>query len=495
MKKIIFYTFLTFLSVFSSCSSFLDEKPKDRLVVDNFYSSAKDGQAAVDATYAQLNTLYNRLMYMLGDLPTDDMKNGLGMPNAFLQNLEFLRIDSQNTFVKDMWVNCYAGISRANAAINNIPNITMDETLKSRFIAEARFLRALYYFNLVRFFGDVPLITKLETIEDALGPRIPKDQIYQQIIDDLSFAETNLPLRKDYGSKDEGRATKGAAKILLGKVYLTKGDFPKAKDKLAEVVEAESTYGYGLVPNYADNWNPAKEPGIEAVLYLDYKKAPYVNNGEMGLAGPKYSVPGGNIGVTGSNEADIPTRELYDQFDAKDTRRSKNFKFDFLNPVTGKILTSSIPLSGKYWLDGVLSSTDCDVNMHIIRYADAILMYAEALNETGDAINALTQLNRVRTRAFGDASGNLSAMSKDDFKKAVINERRLEFVHEGNRWFDLSRTGTFVQRMKDHSAYESKVAEKNKTDIALNVKDAHLLMPIPQVERDLNPLLTQNPGY
>lgn len=104
-------------------------------------------------------------------------------------------------------------------------------------------------------------------------------------------------------------------------------------------------------------------------------------------------------------------------------------------------------------------------------------------------------MNRVRTRAFGDASGNLSAMSKDDFKKAVINERRLEFVHEGNRWFDLSRTGTFVQRMKDHSAYESKVAEKNKTDIALNVKDAHLLMPIPQVERDLNPLLTQNPGY
>ena len=495
MKKILFYSLLTFLSVFSSCSSFLDEKPTDRLVVDNFYSSAKDGQAAVDATYAQLNTLYNRLMYMLADLPTDDMKNGLGMPNAFLQNLEFLRIDSQNTFVKDMWVNCYAGISRANAAINNIPKITMDETLKNRLIGEARFLRALYYFNLVRFFGDVPLITKLESINDAMGPRVPKDQIYQLIIDDLSFAETNLPLRKDYGSKEEGRATKGAAKILLGKVYLTKGDFTKAKDKLAEVVEAENNFGYGLVANYADNWNPAKEPGIEAVFYLEYKKAPYTSNGEMGLAGPKYSIPGGNIGVTGSNEADIPTRELYDLFDPKDTRRSKNFKFDFLNPLTGKVLTSSIPLSGKFWLDGILSSADCDVNMHIIRYADAILMYAEALNETGSSENALAQLNRIRTRAFGDASGNLTSMSKDEFKKAVINERRLEFVHEGNRWFDLSRTGTFVQRMKDHSAYESKVAEKNKTDIALNVKDAHLLMPIPQLERDLNKELTQNPGY
>jgi len=495
MKKIIFYTLLTFLSVFSSCSSFLDEKPTDRLVVDNFYSSAKDAQAAVDATYAQLNLLYNRLMYMLADLPTDDMKNGLGMPNAFLQNLEFLRIDSQNTFVKDMWINCYAGISRANAAIENIPKVTMDETIKNRLIGEAKFLRALYYFNLVRFFGDVPLITKLETISDAMGARIPKDQIYQQIIDDLSFAEANLPLRKDYASKEEGRATKGAAKILLGKVYLTKGDFTKAKDKLAEVVDSESTYGYGLQTNYADNWVPGKETGIEAVFYVEYKKAPFTSNGEMGLAGPKYSIPGGSIGVTGSNEADIPTRELYNQFDAKDSRRSKNFKFDFLNPVTGKVLTSSIPLSGKYWLDGVLSAADCDVNMHVIRYADAILMYAEALNETGASEKALEQLNRIRTRAFGDASGNLSTMSKDDFKKAVINERRLEFVHEGNRWFDLSRTGTFVQRMKDHSAYEANVAEKIKTDIAVNVKAAHLLMPVPQLERDLNPALTQNPGY
>lgn len=494
MKKIALYTLLTFLSVFSSCS-FLDEKPTDRLVVDNFYTSAKDAKAAVDAIYAQLNTLYNRNMYMLGDLPTDDMKNGLGMPNAFLQNLEFLRIDPQNTFVKDMWVNCYGGISRANAAIENIPKITMDETLKSRLIGEAKFLRALYYFNLVRFFGDVPLITKLTTISDAMGPRIPKDQVYQLIIEDLGFAEANLPLRNDYTSKEEGRATKGAAKILLGKVYLTKGEFAKAKDKLAEVVESESPYGYGLQPNYADNWNPAKEPGIEAVFYLEYKKAPFVSNGEMGLAGPKYSIPGGNIGVTGSNEADIPTRELYDQFSTNDLRRSKNFKFDFLNPVTGKVLTSSIPLSGKYWLDGVVAAQDCDVNMHIIRYADAILMYAEALNETGDVVKSLALLNRIRTRAFGNTSGNLTAMSKEEFKKAVINERRLEFVHEGNRWFDLVRTGTFVQRMKDHSAYEANVAEKNKSDIATNVKDAFLLMPVPQQERDLNPALTQNPGY
>ena len=493
MKRIITYSFVTILTVFSSCSK-LEEKPTDRLVVGNFYLSAKDAQAAVDAVYAQLDNIYNRLIYLTADLPTDDLKNGLGMANANLQNIENLFINPQNPFIANMWVYNYVGISSANAAINNIPKVKMDETLKSRLIGEAKFLRALYYFNLVRFFGDVPLVTKLETINDAMGPRTSKEQVYQQIIDDLSFAEANLPLRSEYSSKDEGRATKGAAKILLGKVYLTMGDFTKAKDKLAEVVENEITYGYGLDPNYADNWDPAKEPGIEAVFYIDYKKSPLLYNGEMIDGGPKYSIPGGNIGLD-AWEAVIPTRELYDQFSANDTRRSKNFRFDFTNVVTGEVLTSSIPLYGKFWLDGILTGIDCDVNMHIIRYADAILIYAEALNETGDAVKALTQLNRIRTRAFGDASGNLSPMSNDDFRKAVINERRLEFVLEGNRWFDLVRTGTFVQRMKEHSAYEANVAEKNKTEIAINVKDAYLLMPIPQQEIDLNHLLIQNPGY
>lgn len=134
--------------------SFLDENPTDRLVVDNFYTSEKDAVAAVDATYETLNSLYNRLMYMLAELPTDNMKNGLGMPNANLQDLEFLRFNSQNTFIKDMWKNSYAGISRANTAIEKIPGIKMNADKQNQCVGEAKFLRALYYFNLVRFFGD-----------------------------------------------------------------------------------------------------------------------------------------------------------------------------------------------------------------------------------------------------------------------------------------------------------------------------------------------------
>jgi hypothetical protein len=464
-------------------------------VINNFYSSQQDAEAAVNATYQQLGSLYNRLMYNVAELPTDVMKNGLGMPNAFLQDLEFMRYTSENTFIRDMWNNSYAGIMKANAAINNIPSVTMDREMQARLIAEAKFLRGLYYFNLVRFFGDLPLVTKLESIDDAMGPRISKEQVYAQIIQDLSDAETALPLRSQYTSVDEGRATRGAAKILLGKVYLTRGDFAAARDKLAEVVEHEAEYGYGLHTNYADNWNTETEAGIEAVFYIEFKKPPMPSNGEMGLAGPKYSVPGGNIGVANSNEADIPTQELWDAFDEKDLRRPVNLRYEFYSYIENTNVMSSIPLFAKYWIEGLTAVNQCDINMHILRYADALLMYAEALNEEGQSAEAHQALNRVRERAFGDKSGNFSGLSKEEFRAKILDERRLEFPIEGHRWFDLVRTGTLIQRMKEHSNYEAGVAERNKTDIAANIKDHMTLMPIPQRELDLNPELTQNPGW
>lgn len=493
MRAILFSCVLMFILLNTRCS-FLDEEPIDRLVVNNFYTSEKDAQTAVDATYQQLNSIYSRCMYMLCDLTCDGMKNGLGMPNSNLQDLEFLRHTPQNTFIKDMWSNNYAGIMKANAAINNIPSIMMDQSKQQRLIGEAKFLRALYYFNLVRFFGDVPLVTQLETIEDAMGPRIAKEQIYDQIVSDLTDAENSLPYPSEYGTTDIGRATKGAAKILLGKVYLTKGDFTLAKEKLAEVVEQEGTYGYGLHENYGDNWNLETEAGKEAVFYIEYKPDPLPHNDEMSLIGPKYSIPEA-IDVNGSNEADIPTIELNDAFEENDTRKAVNLRTHYTNPVNGKELISSIPLFGKYWQDGLTAIKFCEINMHIIRYSDALLMYAEALNEVGESAKAHEVLNRVRERAFGDTSKNYSGLSKNDFRTAILNERFLEFPIEGHRWFDLVRTGVFVQRMKEHSVYESSVAEANKTDIGNNVKDYMVLMPIPQRELDLNPELTQNPGW
>lgn len=489
------YLFITFLFVITGCkkSDFLKENPQDRFVTDNFFSGEKDAQASVDAVYNQLYSIYQRNMILLNDLPTDDEKNGIGMPNQFLIDLEFLRYTAENTFVRDMWAFNYSGIQRANSAINNIGKITMDDVFKKRLLGEASFLRALYYFNLVRFYGDVPLISKLESLQDALIARASKAEVYKQIISDLQFAETNLP--KTYTSTNIGRATSGAAKVLLGKVYLTMGDFQNCVTKLDEVVQNEATYGFGLNINFKDNWRTPTENGKEMVFSVQMMQPPGTPNGQMVLQGPKYSVPGGGVPGLVGNEADIPTMDLYNKYISGDTRKEVTFKLDYLSPANGRIYKSSIPLFGKYWEEGQTITANCNVNFHVIRYSDALLMYAEALNETGNTQKALTVLNRVRGRAFGDVLHNYILVSQADFRDLVYLERRLEFANEGQRWFDLVRTGRLFQTMKAHGTLEAQLAEANKTTITANAKEFQSLYPVPQREMDINKLLMQNKGY
>jgi len=495
MKKI--FCFLLLILFVTSCekSTFLKESPKDRFVEGNFYSSASDAESAVNAIYNQLYSIYDRSMILLNDLTTDDEKNGLGMPNQYLQDLEYLKYTAENTFVRDMWGNNYSGIGRANSAISNIEGMSFDVALKTRFLGEAHFLRGLYYFNLVRFFGDVPLILKLESLQDALIPRTSRDSVYAQIIQDLQFAEDNLP--KSYNSKNLGRATSGAAKILLGKVYLTIHDFQKAADKLAEVVDNEDEFGYGLNDNFADNWKIATENGKESVLAVQDLPPPGHTNGQMALQGPKYSVAGGGgvPGITGANEADIPTVDLYTKYIAGDSRKDVTFKIDYVSPTNGQTYRSSIPLFGKYWEEGLTKLGNCDINVQIIRYSDAILMYAEALNEIGNTQKAIELLNRVRERAFHGNSHDYSDLSQSELRAKIDLERRLEFANEGQRWFDLVRTGRLYEIMQAHGKLESQLAESNKTLITQNAKAFQNLYPIPQREIDLNKLLTQNEGW
>lgn len=496
MKNIVLsIIFIIGFLLMNSCSDFLEEKPEDRFVVDNFYSGKTDAEAALAAVYQQLYSIYERYIFLLNALPADDEKNGLGMPNQFLQNLEYLRHTSENQFTRQMWERNYSGIARANTAIINIPNVNMDETLRNRLVGETKFLRALYYFNLVRFYGDVPLILKLESIQDAMGARTPKEEVYQQIIQDLKDAEANLPI--SYGTQDIGRATKGAAKILLGKVYLTMHDYQASVNILGEVIENEASYGYGLHDYYGDNWEKNTENGKEMVFTIEFMDPPGDGNSAMQLQGPKYSLPGGFgvLGLANSNEADIPTRELYDLFTDDDERKAETFTTDFVSLIDGSIHTSSIPIFTKYWEENENIAVNSDANMHVIRYADALLMYAEALNEVGQTNKALTYLNRVRERAFNTTEKNYLDLTQEEFRTAVWKERRMELAMEGHRWFDLVRTGRFIQRMKDHAAYEASVAESNKVEIAQNIQDYMILMPIPQREVDLNTALKQNQGY
>lgn len=479
---------------FTACGDFLEENPVDRFTTANFYSSESDAEAAVNAVYQQLYSIYRREMYLLNDLPADDHKNGLGMPNQFLQDLEFLRHTSENQFVRQMWQNNYSGISRANTAILNIPKINMNEALKNRFIAVAKFLRALFYFNLVRFYGDVPLVLKIESLQDAMALRTEKEKVYDQIIEDLQFAEQHLLLPSE---TESGRATIGAAKILLGKVYLTKHEYQKSVNTLGEVIENEAAYGYGLHEDYGDNWKVATENGKEMVFSIEFMAPPGATNSQMSLSGPKYSIHkgGGVPGINGANEADIPTEDLYSQFVDNDERKNVTFKMDYWSPKDNKIYTSAIPLFGKYWEEGETTTGRCGINMHVIRYADALLMYAEALNEAGRTPDALVHLNRVRERAFNDPDYTYTGLDQEGLRQAVWQERRLELALEGHRWFDLVRTGRFVEVMKAHGLKEAELAEGNKTEITANVADHQVLYPVPQREIDLNRELQQNRGY
>lgn len=497
MKNLVYKSLVLCLLVgFSiSCTdNFLAEDPQGQLTQQNFYQSEKDAVAAVNGTYNQLYSLYTRLMFLVGDLPVDVEKNGLGMPNQYLQNLEFMRYTSENTFIRSMWSNNYSGINRANTAIINISEMEeslISENIKNRLIGELRFLRGLYYFNLVRYFGDVPLVTNAETVQDAMIPRTPKEEVYSQIISDLEFAEQNLPI--EHKDADMGRATKGAAKILLGKVYLRRENWSMASTILGEVVENEGQYGYGLFEDYGDNWGQATETGKEAVFYVEFMSPPLNSNGSGGLQGPKYSVHEGQ-GIpcksSASYEADIPTEELYNRFSDEDERKGVTFQTEF--HCGEDVYPSSIPIFTKYWDEDVSVPTQSQHNFHIVRYADALLMYAEALFEQGNETQALAQINRVRERAFNDSEHNFSTLTREK----IWEERLLELAQEGHRWFDLTRQGRFIERMKEHSHQEEEIAgEPVRASIRQNVKDYMNLMPIPQREIDVNPNLEQNPGW
>ncbi|QGY47543.1 RagB/SusD family nutrient uptake outer membrane protein [Maribellus comscasis] len=501
MKKIfkIHYLFFLIAGILSACN-LLEENPEDRFVVGNFYSSETDAEAAINAIYARLygdwQGTYELQFSWLTDLTTDDMKNGIGMASSTNQDLEYLRYNTENPIVRNVWQVTYDGITRANTAIDAIPDVTMDETKKNQFLGEAKFLRALFYFNAVRLWGDVPLVTKLESLDDAYTTRSPKEEVYSQIIEDLTFATNNLP--KEYTSKDIGKATEGTAKILLAKVYLTRENWQDAANVLSEVISNEAAYGYGLNENYRDNWEIATENGMEMVFSVQFMESPGNANGIMYAIAPKYSVPGGGgvPGISGAWESDIPTQELYNLFDDYDERKAATFNLDYVSPTNSQVYTSSIPLIYKYFETGENICGNCDVNFHILRYSDAILMYAEALNELGKTNEALPYINRIRERAFNDSEHNYSGLSQSELREKIKLERRLEFVFEGNRFFDLVRWGDFVERMKEHGQVEAQLAgEPLKTTITNNVKDFKTLFPVPQRERDLNPDLSQNTGW
>ncbi|WP_106596353.1 RagB/SusD family nutrient uptake outer membrane protein [Dyadobacter jiangsuensis] len=474
MKKIL----LLIMGIFSftACTD-LNEDPASLITTEQFYKTESDALAAVTAVYnAALNngglTMYNRLFHLAFEIMSDDAIAGLRVTNADVRTISVLAHSTTNDRVDELWKESYVAINRANIAIARIPGIEMDATLRTRLVNETKFLRGLLYFNLVRLWGDVPLILEEngslsnEAIQVA---RTPKEDVYKQIIQDLTDAEA---LPSSFTGANAGRATGGAAKSILAKVYLTRQEWDKAAAKSLEVINGP--YGYDLFENFADVFNVATKNGKEHIFSVQCKSNVNGQGNRLASSATPVGIPG--VASAGTDE---PHADVYKLFSDKDKRRDVTFFTSLVSPTTGKEITFP-PRFFKYFDPAqIVNPTESAKNIPVIRFAEILLIYAEALNEgSGPTADAYAAVNRVRKRAGLDA---LSGLSKDGFREAVYLERRLELMFEFQRWFDLVRTKRMITAL--HAAGKTNAAEK------------HYLHPIPQREMDLNPKLLQNPGW
>lgn len=490
MKKIIIL-FLLSAGLFVSCAD-LEVTPTSFVTEDNYFQTQDDAVASVTAVYASLSldpgeqSLFGRNLYFLTDMGSDYAAAGVSATNPQVRAMSALTHDATNDRVQVAWRQIYAGINRANVSIDNIPKVSGNEIVKTRLINEAKFIRGLLYFQAVRLWGGVPIVLHEPTsiqLESLKSRRATVDEVYAQIISDLTAAES---LPATYTAADAGRATSGAAKAILTKVYLTRKDWPNTILKAKEVINGG--YGYALFENFQDIFTKTKKNGKEHIFSVQFEP----NQAGNGSSGNNFQATS-FTGFTATEPADIisDVALFYDIYAPGDTRRDVSYAKQLLNPTTGTLYTFPKPIFKKYLdLTNLATPGNVSINFPIIRYADILLSLAEAINEQGAPTSEAYELiNQVRRRAFGkpittpDATVDLTGLDQTAFKAAIQEERKKEFVQEGQRWFDLVRWGTLVTEVKKVTAKNS-VSEKNN------------LYPIPQSERNFDPVgLPQNPGY
>lgn len=477
----------------SSCNGFLDREPWDSIDTSKSFQAAEDAIAAVNGAYQPLQwaKLYNMRMWTL-DIVAGNSIVGAGGGTDGIETTDLANFitTTDNAGVLDVWRGPAPGILRCNFVIKNVPGMNIDSSLKNRCLGEAKFLRAHYYFILVRLFGEVPLITEPQTPEDDLKPfRASQEQIYTLIEQDLKEAITLLPDRSSYSASDLGRASKGAAMGLLAKVYLTQN---KEYAEIVRLCEEVQKLGYRLNEDYSDNFNPKKKNGTESLFEVQYYgKTSYDFWGNENQASWLSAFTGARNSdmVAGGYGWNQPTAEFVSQYETGDLRKDKTILYMGCPDYEGKQYQSSYSTTG-YNLRKFLVSKSISMdfntspaNFVVLRYADVLLMKAEALNEQGFTTNAEAPLYEVRKRAGLTNRADIEGLTQVQMREKIIHERRMELAFEGDRWFDLVRLKEGYALKFLHAIGKTNATEK------------HLLMPIPLKEKEANENLAQNPGY
>ncbi|MBC8081993.1 MAG: RagB/SusD family nutrient uptake outer membrane protein, partial [Hymenobacter sp.] len=493
---------------------FLEEAPSDQITDANFYRTQADAIQAVTAIYSELNRegQYNQSLWamdIMADVSTTG--GGGGGDGIEYQQLENFNIPSTNQVATRLWGSCFIGIQRANIVLQKVPLITdIDPVIQQRCLGEAQFLRAKYYFDLVRVYGDVPLFTIPPASVAAVSiPRTPAAEVYAQIERDLTDAIGNLP--PSYSGEDLGRATRWAATGLLAKVYITEGKRVEAAQRAREVIAGS---GKALWPNYGNNFNVLNENGQESLFEVQYINGRnQFDRNSVGSAANQFFAPrGGGLTPQGDGYGfNIPEPDFVNGYEAGDTRRAVTifspgdvWPGGGINP--GSLPGSPFGYSSRKWFVGRVNTNiwDSPLNIPVLRLAEIYLILAEAVGPTPGPDGGLEAINKVRRRAFGlpidtpSAARDLTATTPN-FTAAVLRERLYELAFEFDRWFDLKRTSinnpsitehSFIPRMTAHAAFLRTVGVQRGVPTATN-----LVLPIPQTELDANRALVQNPGY
>lgn len=456
-----------------ACQKFLQETPADFLAAENFYQNEGDAVAGLNGVFNALlpQTYYGRTGWQITELPAELIR--VGSTTDERAQLSRFTYTPTNTEINSWWTNSYRMINRANDVIEKVPAIGMDATRKANIIGNARFLRALGYFDLARCFGDVPLVTLTVKgpADDLRVPRTPLAQVYEQIIADLRFAEANCYREDRIAAGEKGRVSSGAAAAVLAKVFVTRassaaaqpGDNQSGLDACTRVIASNQ---YSLLPVYGDVFNPDKENGPEHIFSIQFDLPP--NTGSIIV---RQFLPAQLAGLGTFTVEDSLVRS----YRATDVRRAWNISN----------LAGTTTLARYYFnkfRDDKRIINDARTNYLITRYADLLLLQSEARNnlDPNDPLK-YDGYNKVRQRAGLAPWPTARATTKDAFVDMLLRERGWELCQEGHRWFDLVRMNRLMERER---------VIFNRT-----VDPKYLLFPLPQPELLLNPNLTQNAGY
>ncbi len=511
MKKYII-TLTVSLIILSGCKRNFDEVNPNAPTIASYWKSSADaikGVNAVYGTFYRTPGLYSRWIFYHGILKSDE-GFGSGGDGGLNNLMRFNQTNYNDGLTSLTWETLFVGVFRANQVIANVPNIEMDEVLKKRVIAEAKFLRALFYFNLTLYFGNPPLLLTPSQPTDV-PPNASTAKAYAQVAKDLNEAIPDLPT--SYTGDNLGRATKGSAYALLGKTYLQEKQYQLASNAFAWLITGPGASIYRLTANYRDNFIISKENNEESVFEVQFNENlaentdDDVDEGRQNNTGTSISQflapPGVGFSDGGAR------RWVIDEFlqetttsGGRDPRLAASFIFNNMDErgpnfsmVYGRTFASRFGTgsnANSVWFRKLLNDHwkneegfRSPNNYRLIRYADVLLMQAECLNGLNKTAEAYLLVDRVRQRAgLESLSIAKPGLAQSAFLTQLKHERLVELAGEGWRWADLKRWGDLGPALANRDP-----------DFTNFIIGKHENYPIPQSDIDLNPNLIQNSGY